>query len=59
MHSLIHFDSYPYPSGGINGTLISPTPTYIEIPINMGQVVGAGKSSLAAIVVALVFAHFA
>ncbi|KAH7378769.1 hypothetical protein BKA66DRAFT_587891 [Pyrenochaeta sp. MPI-SDFR-AT-0127] len=52
---------FPYPSGtaAYNGTVISPKPTYSELPINMGQVVGAGKSSLAAIVVALAFAHFA
>ncbi|KAG9192347.1 hypothetical protein G6011_11081 [Alternaria panax] len=50
---------YPYPSGGINGTIIAPSPSYIEVPINTGHIVGAGKSSLAAIVVALVFAHFA
>ncbi|KAI4711468.1 hypothetical protein J4E89_004033 [Alternaria sp. Ai002NY15] len=50
---------YPYPSGGINGTIVAPYPSYIEVPINTGHVVGAGKSSLAAIVVALVFAHFA
>jgi hypothetical protein len=53
------FSRYPYPSGTINGTIISPRPTYSEVPVNMGQVVGAGKSSIAAIVVALAFAHFA
>jgi hypothetical protein len=51
--------SYAYPSGGLNGSVVSPRPTYSEVPINMGQVVGAGKSSLAAIVVALAFAHLA
>jgi hypothetical protein len=49
--------SFAYPSG--NGTIVSPRPTYSEVPINMGQVIGAGQSSLAAIVVALAFAHFA
>jgi hypothetical protein len=42
-----------------NGTIISPRPTYSEVPVNMGHIVGAGKSSMAAIVVAFVFAHFA
>ena len=50
---------YPYSSGTANGTVVSPRPTYSEVPVNQGQVVGAGKSSLAAIVVALAFAHFA
>ncbi|KAI4955567.1 hypothetical protein J4E91_001428 [Alternaria rosae] len=56
---IYHAISYPYPSGGINGTIVAPYPSYIEAPINTGHIVGAGKSSLAAIVVALVFAHFA
>jgi hypothetical protein len=50
---------YPYTTGLINGTVVVPRPTYNEVPVNMGQIVGAGKSSFAAIVVALVFAHFA
>jgi hypothetical protein len=51
--------SYPYPSGSGNSSIISPTPSYIEVPINMGQMMDAGRSSFAAIVVALVFALFA
>ncbi|KAJ4365651.1 hypothetical protein N0V83_008271 [Neocucurbitaria cava] len=47
------------PTGTGNGTIVSPKPTYSDIPMNMGQVVGAGKSSLAAFVVALAFAHLA
>jgi hypothetical protein len=58
-HPLTNIYSYPYPSGGINGTIVAPFPSYVEVPINNGHIVGAGKSSLAAIVVALVFAHFA
>lgn len=50
---------YPNPNNTANGTIISPQPTYSEVPVNMGHVVGAGKSSIAAIVVALAFAHFA
>ncbi|CAN9112027.1 unnamed protein product [Alternaria alternata] len=50
---------YPHPSSGINGTIIAPSPSYIEVPINTGHIVGVGKSSLTAIVVALVFVHLA
>jgi len=53
------FIRYGYPSGTANGTIVSPKPTYSEVPVNMGQMIGAGKSSIAAIVVALAFAHFA
>jgi len=49
---------YPLPSNGTNGTIITPRPTYTDIPFNMGQTVGAGKTSIAAIIVALAFALF-
>jgi hypothetical protein len=63
--------SYPYPSGSANGTIIAPnpsyingtistpTPSYIEVPVNMGRIVAAGQSPIAAIIIALAFALFA
>ncbi|KAL6705287.1 hypothetical protein ACN47E_007097 [Coniothyrium glycines] len=54
-----------YPSGSgfprppANGTLVSPSPSYIEVPINMGQVVESSKNSLVAMVIAIAFALFA
>jgi hypothetical protein len=54
-----HALRYLYPSNSANGTIISPSPSYIEVPVNTGHTIGAGKSSIAAIVVALAFAHFA
>ncbi|KAF7575253.1 hypothetical protein PtrM4_068770 [Pyrenophora tritici-repentis] len=48
-----------YPSTTANDSIVSPSPSYVEVPVNTGHVIGAGKSSLAAIVVALAFAHFA
>ncbi|KAL1595538.1 hypothetical protein SLS59_008175 [Nothophoma quercina] len=50
---------YPHPSGSANGTIIAPTPSYIEVPVNMGQIVAVGQSSIAAIIIALAFALFA
>ncbi|KAF3047475.1 hypothetical protein E8E12_008187 [Didymella heteroderae] len=50
---------YPYPPNSANGTIVAPTPSYIEVPVNMGQVVAAGQSPIAAIVIALAFALFA
>jgi hypothetical protein len=49
---------FPHPTGG-NSTVISPSPTYTDNPFNTGNKVGADKSSIAAIVVALAFAHVA
>lgn len=49
---------YPLPSNGTNGTVVLPRPSYTDIPFNMGQTVNAGKTSIAAIVVALAFALF-
>jgi hypothetical protein len=51
--------SYPHPSGSANGTIIAPTPSYIEVPVNMGQIVAVGQSPIVAIVIALAFALFA
>jgi hypothetical protein len=50
--------SYAQPTGG-NITVISPSPSYTDIPFNTGGKVGTRKSSIAAIVVALAFANFA
>lgn len=61
-----HFDAlancllrYLYPSGSANGSIIAPSPTYVEVPINTGHNIGVGKGSLAAVVVMLAVAHFA
>ncbi|KAJ4341566.1 hypothetical protein N0V87_001581 [Didymella glomerata] len=50
---------YPYPSNSANGTIVAPTPSYIEVPVNIGQIVAAGQGPIVAIVVALAFALFA
>ncbi|KZM22657.1 uncharacterized protein EKO05_0009567 [Ascochyta rabiei] len=50
---------YPYPSGSANGTIITPTPSYIEVPVNMGQIIAVGRSPIEAIVIALALALFA
>lgn len=49
---------YPLPSNGTNGTVVLPRPSYTDIPFNMGQTINAGKTSIAAIVIALAFALF-
>ncbi|KAF9701553.1 hypothetical protein EKO04_000740 [Ascochyta lentis] len=50
---------YPYPSGSANGTIVAPTPSYIEVPVNVGQIITVSRSPIAAIVIALAFALFA
>ncbi|KAF3004906.1 hypothetical protein E8E13_006584 [Curvularia kusanoi] len=50
---------YPHSSSSANGTIIAPTPSYIEAPVNGGHMIAGGQSPLAAIIIALAFALFA
>ncbi|KAJ4987330.1 hypothetical protein SVAN01_07200 [Stagonosporopsis vannaccii] len=47
----------PYPSG-VNGTIVPPSPSYIEVPVNTAQAIAVGQGPIAAIVIALAFVLF-
>ncbi|EUC48432.1 hypothetical protein COCMIDRAFT_23797 [Bipolaris oryzae ATCC 44560] len=50
---------YPYPYASANGSVVGPSPSYMEVPFNTGHRIGAGRWCGAVVVLVLSLASWA